>query len=504
MIKLTAKLSTLRQIRADAVAIVLPEEKQMLRRELLNLRKPFGAKFERALALEKFEAKEGEVVALLTEKNIRSPRLLLAGLGKNGYPGTLERYRRAAAAAAKRAQASKVRNLAILLPVAVENPEYGTREIAQALIEGAVLSLYKFDRYMTEKENRDVRLRELILFSPDRASLDPARSGIREAGILCEAVTLARNLENAPANEIYPETLAEAARRSARRHGYRAEIWDKKKIERAGLGGLLAVNSGSDKPPRFIILEYNASRRNLDTVVLIGKGITFDSGGISIKPASGMSEMKMDMSGAAAVIGAIEAAARLNLPVHVVGLISSTENLLGGSAMKPGDIVTHYGGKTSEVDNTDAEGRLILADVLAYASRYKPKAVIDLATLTGACVVALGHIVTGMMGNDEKLMDELTTAGDKTYERVWPLPMFEEYAKQIKSDVADAKNVGGHGGGAITAAFFLKKFIGEYKWAHLDIAGTAILDEPTPYAPKGGSGVGVRLLVEFLKNRKSS
>ena len=391
-----------------------------------------------------------------------------------------------------------------MLPVAVENPEYGTREIAQALIEGAVLSLYKFDRYMTEKENRDVRLRELILFSPDRASLDPARSGIREAGILCEAVTLARNLENAPANEIYPETLAEAARRSARCHGYRAEIWDKKKIERAGFGGLLAVNSGSDKPPRFIILEYNASRRNLDTVVLIGKGITFDSGGISIKPAGGMSEMKMDMSGAAAVIGAIEAAARLNLPVHVVGLISSTENLLGGSAMKPGDIVTHYGGKTSEVDNTDAEGRLILADVLAYASRYKPKAVIDLATLTGACVVALGHVATGMMGNDEKLMDELTTAGDKTYERVWPLPMFEEYAKQIKSDVADAKNVGGHGGGAITAAFFLKKFIGEYKWAHLDIAGTAILDEATPYAPKGGSGVGVRLLVEFLKNRKSS
>ncbi len=356
---------------------------------------------------------------------------------------------------------------------------------------------------MTEKENRGVKLQELILLAPDRTSLDPVKDGIREARILCEAVTFARDLENAPANEIYPETLAEAVRRSARRHGYRAEIWDKKKIERAGLGGLLAVNSGSDKPPRFVILDYNPGR-NTDTVVLVGKGITFDSGGISIKPANGMSEMKMDMSGAAAVIGTIEAAARLGLPVHVVGLISSTENLLGGSAMKPGDIVTHYGGKTSEVDNTDAEGRLILADALAYASRYKPKAVIDLATLTGACVVALGHVVTGMMGNDEKLMGDLTTAGEKTYERVWPLPMFEEYAKQIKSDVADVKNVGGHGGGAITAAFFLKKFIGDYKWAHLDIAGTAILDEALPYAPKGGSGVGVRLLVEFLKNWKSS
>ncbi|HYQ86805.1 MAG TPA: leucyl aminopeptidase [Bacteroidota bacterium] len=504
MIKLTAKLSILRQVQADAVAIVLPEEKQVLRRELQNLRKPFGAKIERALELEKFEGKEGEVVSLLTERTIRAPRLLLAGLGKNGYPGILERYRRAAAAAAKRAQASKVRRLAILLPAAIESSEYGAQEIAQALIEGAVLALYKFDRYLTEKENRDVKLQELIVFSPDRGSLDAMKKAVREAGILCEAVTLARDLENAPANEIYPETLAEAARRSARTHGFRAEVWDKRKIERAGFGGLLAVNSGSDKPPRFIILEYNAARRNLETVVLIGKGITFDSGGISIKPASGMSEMKMDMSGAAAVIGTLEAAARLGLPVHIVGLISSTENLLGGSAMKPGDIITHYGGKTSEVDNTDAEGRLILADALAYASRFKPRAVIDLATLTGACVVALGHVVTGMMGNDEKLMGDLTTAGEKTYERVWPLPMFEEYAKQIKSDVADVKNVGGHGGGAITAAFFLKKFIGDYKWAHLDIAGTAILDEALPYAPKGGSGVGVRLLVEFLKNWKSS
>jgi leucyl aminopeptidase len=215
-----------------------------------------------------------------------------------------------------------------------------------------------------------------------------------------------------------------------------------------------------------------------------------------------MAEMKMDMSGAASVIGTMEAAARLGLPVHLVGLIPSTENLLGGSAVKPGDIITHYGGKTSEVDNTDAEGRLVLADALVYASNYKPYAVIDLATLTGACVVALGSHATGMMGNDQALMAALKTAGENTYERVWELPLFEEYGELIKSDVADVKNVGGRWAGAITAAWFLKKFVGDYKWVHLDIAGTAILEEPFPYAPKGGSGVGVRLLVSFLKNWK--
>jgi leucyl aminopeptidase len=230
--------------------------------------------------------------------------------------------------------------------------------------------------------------------------------------------------------------------------------------------------------------------------------VTFDSGGISIKPAANMGEMKMDMSGAAAVIGTFQALADLQLPVHVVGLIPAVENMPSGTAMKPGDIVRHYNGKTSEVDNTDAEGRLILADALGYASHYKPDVVIDLATLTGACVVALGHLATGMMGNDQGAMDALKTAGEVSYERVWQLPMFDEYEKMIKSDVADVKNTGGRWGGAITAGWFLKKFIGDYKWVHLDIAGTAILEENMDYAPKGGSGVGVRLLIEFLKNRK--
>jgi leucyl aminopeptidase len=249
-----------------------------------------------------------------------------------------------------------------------------------------------------------------------------------------------------------------------------------------------------------MILEYG--KPSSRTVVLVGKGVTFDTGGISIKPAAGMAEMKMDMCGAAAVIGTFEAVARLRLPIHLVGLIPAVENMPGGNSIRPGDILRHYNGMTSEVDNTDAEGRLILADALAYAERFKPAAVIDLATLTGACVVALGHHATGMMGNDDRLMDALTAAGEKTYERVWPLPLFDEYEKLIKSDVADVKNVGGRWAGAITAGWFLKKFIGDYKWVHLDIAGTAILEEAGPYAPRGGSGVGVRLLTEFLRRWK--
>jgi len=327
------------------------------------------------------------------------------------------------------------------------------------------------------------------------------RRSISRASTVCASVILARDLENAPGNEIYPETLAAAARTAGARSGFRVTVWDEKRLRSTGFGGLLAVNSGSDRPARFIIMERNGGVKGLETIVLVGKGVTFDSGGISIKPAGGMGEMKMDMSGAAAVIGTMEAASRLKLPVHLVGLVPTTENLLGGSAMRPGDIITHYGGTTSEVDNTDAEGRLILADALAWASTYKPAAVIDLATLTGACVVALGNHATGMMGNDEVLMAELKAAGEKTFERVWPLPMFEEYEKQIRSHVADVKNIGGRWAGAITAGLFLKKFIGKHPWVHLDIAGTAILEDSLPYAPRGGSGIGVRLLVEFLTAR---
>ena len=497
MVKVSTTVSTIRRMKADVVALFVVQDKSSFDRQLRDLRAVFGKRIDTILALEHFKAKKNECVSILTDTKLASPRLLLIGLGEQKKM-TLESFRRAAATAAKKAQSLRVDHLAFALS-GDSGSAFSPEDIAKATAEGAMLSLYKYDKYFTEKDEKTKKVKEVTIVGERNDTSSAIKKALAEARVTCEATCLARDLENAPPNEIYPETLAEAARSSAAKYGYRATIWDKRKIEQMKFGGLLAVNSGSDKPPRFIILEHNAGQKNAETVVLIGKGITFDSGGISIKPASGMSEMKMDMSGAAAVIGTLEAASRLNLPQHIVGLIPTTENLLGGSAMKPGDIVTHYGGKTSEVDNTDAEGRLVLADALAYASTYKPKAVIDLATLTGACVVALGSHATGMMGNDEELMAALKAAGETTFERVWPLPLYEEYEKQIKSDVADVKNVGGRWAGAITAGLFLKKFVGDYPWVHLDIAGTAILEESLPYAPKGGSGVGVRLLIEFLK-----
>jgi len=251
-------------------------------------------------------------------------------------------------------------------------------------------------------------------------------------------------------------------------------------------------------------MEYTPrkARRPHSTIVLVGKGVTFDSGGISIKPSAGMAEMRMDMSGAAAVIATMQAIAQLKIPLHVVGLIPATENLPSGTAMKPGDILTHINGMTSEVDNTDAEGRLILADAIAYAQRYSPDIVIDLATLTGACVVALGHVAAGMMGTNDPHMARLKHAGERTNERVWELPLFEEYERLIRSDVADVKNVGGRWAGAITGALFLKKFAGSMPWIHLDIAGPAMIEDAGEYTPRGGSGYGVRLLTEYLSRWK--
>lgn len=500
MVRIASQRSTLRQMKSDVVACFVAEDATVFRESMGALRKILGKKIDQEAELGNFRGKDGELLTIPTDKKLASPLLMLVGLGE-GKKVSLERYRRAAANAAKRATALSRKRMAFELPSPPpEFPGFSplTEELALAVAEGAVLSLYKFDKYITEKKDRKKPLAEITLFSPTDQGAKDIKHTLEKARILCEATWLARDLQNAPGNEIYPETLSEAAKRSANQFGYSITIWDKKRIEREGFGGLLAVNSGSARPPRFTILEHNGGRRDLDTIVLVGKGITFDAGGISIKPATGMAGMKMDMSGAAAVIAVMETAARLHIPLHLVGLIPSTENMPGGSAMRPGDIVTHYGGRTSEVDNTDAEGRLILADALAYAGKYKPAAIIDLATLTGACVVALGSEATGMMGNDERIMDRLKKAGEKTYDRVWQLPLFEEYEKQIKSDVADVKNVGGRWAGAITAALFLKKFVGEYPWVHLDIAGTAILEEDQPYAPKGGSGAGVRLLIEFL------
>ncbi len=497
MISLNSAFSTRAKIKADAIAFLIFEDKKLLARELQSVRTDFKS-IAAGLDAGVFTGKFQQTLTLFPSET--KTRLLLIGLGKRDK-FSAEQLRRAAATAAKLANSLKARSLAILEP---EDFLPNTLEdsIGVALSEGSALSQYRYDKYLTGEKKDKQTLKSVSIVTQTATRRKALEREVARARILCETTLLARDLGNAPPNEIYPESLAERARTSARKNKISVKILNEKKIKKLRMGGVIAVAQGSDRAPRFIIMEYN-NRRSLPTIVLVGKGVTFDSGGISIKPAGGMSEMKMDMCGAAAVIATMEAIARLKLPLHVVGLIPSVENLLGASAMKPGDIITHLNGKTSEVDNTDAEGRLILADALSYASRYKPDLVIDLATLTGHIVVGLGSYATGMMGNDDASMQRLRESGERTYERVWELPMFEEYEKLNKSDVADVKNSGGRPAGAITAAFFLKQFIGKYKWVHLDIAGTAILSESSDYSPRGASGVGVRLLVDFLSHWKN-
>ncbi|MBS4028813.1 MAG: leucyl aminopeptidase [Ignavibacteriales bacterium] len=500
--KLTSQKSTLKQIKSDAVVFFVSEETKSIAKQLEIFPKQLKNLAEKISLLENFKGKNDEICKVYANNAITSPFLLLVGVGKK-EKFLLEMLRRASATALNKAKHLKAKKVAFDFSSSAKLfSQNSSEEITQAIVEGAMLSQYKFDKYFSEKKDKE-KISEVILFDVSDETVKKIKSGISIAKIICVGTILARDLQNAPSNEIYPETLAAAAQSSAKEFGFECEVWEKSKIEEEKFGGLLAVSSGSVKEPRFIILKYNGTQ-NTETqpFVFVGKGVTFDSGGISIKPAANMAEMKMDMSGAAAVIGAVQTIARLKLLVNVVGLIPATENMPSGTAVKPGDVVTHRGGKTSEVDNTDAEGRLILADALAFAETLKPQFVIDLATLTGACVVALGHFATGMMGNDDELMNKLKVAGEKTYERVWQLPLFDEYEKLIKSDIADVKNVGGRWGGAITAGWFLKKFIGDYKWVHLDIAGPAILEDNQSYAPKGGSGVGVRLLVELVKSWK--
>jgi leucyl aminopeptidase len=298
-----------------------------------------------------------------------------------------------------------------------------------------------------------------------------------------------------------PSIMALKAREIARKQNVTCIVLDKAKMKELGMNSLLGVAQGSNEEAKFIILEYSGAKKNEAPVVLVGKGLTFDSGGISIKPAEKMDEMKSDMSGGAAVMGAVMAAADLQLPLNIIGLVPATENMPGSKAYKPGDIFKSYSGKNIEVINTDAEGRLILADALTYAAKYKPAAIIDIATLTGACIIALGDDVIGMLGTDDKLKGEINKAAENTGELVWEMPLWECYHEQIKSDIADYKNSGGRAAGTITAAAFLSKFVGDFPWVHLDIAGPAWSSKDKPYTPKGASGVAVRLLVEFLRNR---
>ena len=438
---------------------------------------------------------------LYVSHGLTAKRVLVIGLGKK-KDLTLDTVRGIAAKAACNARDAGLASAALPLQL-IPGTDLKPEQKAAALCEGSLLGLYTFKQYKTVPDNGDGDTFKRITICTDQERSTAVTAAIRDAETLSEGVHLARDLVNHPGNAATPTYLADTARLMAKKYGLTCSIFDEKKMRRLGMGALLAVAQGSHEPARFIVIEHATPQTaKMAPVVLVGKAITFDSGGISIKPANNMEEMKTDMSGGAAVLGAMQVCAKLKLPLRVVGLIPATENLPGGSALKPGDVITSMAGKTIEIITTDAEGRLILADALHYARRYKPQAVIDLATLTGACVIALGNDVSAVMGTSEALIERLRQAAEQTGEKVWPLPMYAEYDDQIKSPIADMKNVGGRGGGSITAGCFLKKFTEGIPWAHLDIAGTAWTQQPKPYAPKGATGVGVRLLVSVLRNWK--
>ncbi len=416
--------------------------------------------------------------------------LLVVGLGKRAdfKPDFL---RRAAGAAVRYAASLKEKAVAMHLPAAFVS-EADVLRMVQAMAEGAILAAYRFTEYKTKKDD---------IFTVEKARIvgeGDYSEGIRRGTICAEAQNYSRMLDERPANVATPSSVAAEARRLAKSHGLHLTLFGKDRLGKMGMQGILAVCQGSVNEPQLIRLEYNRGKR-LPLYCIVGKGVCFDSGGISIKPSNNMHEMKYDKSGAINVLGVMKAAAELKLPIRLIGLMPMVENMPSGSAQRPGDIITSYSGKTIEVLNTDAEGRLILADALALAVEEKPEAVIDMATLTGAIVVSLGRHAIGLFSNDDALAKAIIDAGEETHERVWRLPVWQEYGEMMKSDLADIKNISEvPEGGSITAAAFLKEFVGDTKWAHLDIAAVDMVKAGHPYLEKGASGIGVRLVIAAL------
>ena len=440
-----------------------------------------------------FKGKAGEC-ALVYPSGEKEKRFLLVGLGEKAKC-TVESLRRAYSAVAKRCHGGKFKKLNLILPKALSE-----EEAAQGVADGLLLPNYNFDRYKQVCLNGEapVLIDTVRLIGASRKAIAKAK----HSATVCEGVYFARDLVNGNADEVNPEYFCDVARKlSTKFSKVKAKIFDRKALVKNKMGLILAVGQGAEFDPALIILEYKGDPKSKEHTAVVGKGVTFDTGGLNLKPTGSIETMKCDMGGAAAAFGTLFAAASLGLKLNLTAVIPTVENSVDSRSYKVGDVYTSYLGKSVEIGNTDAEGRLILADALAYTQKkLKPKRIIDLATLTGACVIALGEEATGLMSNDDKLAAAITASGERTFERCWRLPIFDEYREKLKSDIADLKNTGGRAGGTITAAMFLKEFIGDTPWAHLDIAATAYLDKPMRYQPKNATGVGVRLLVDYLEN----
>ena len=440
-----------------------------------------------------FKGGLGELLTIHSMGHMATKRVLVVGLGAQDKV-TTQSIRRASAIAARHAQNTGAHSVTLALQW------QDVQDDVQAQVEGALLGLYTFRMYKhTEQTGNGKNVLQISVLSENRTDEGSIEKAIEEGQALAEATNVARNLVNEPPNVLTPTELAHRAVTMAKQFGLQYEVFDKAKITDLGMGGLLGVTQGSAEPPQFIVLRYRGGEASDKGMALVGKGITFDTGGISIKPATGMDEMKGDMGGGAAVIGAMQAIAALKPKINVTALVPTCENMPSGTAYRPGDILRISNGKTIEIVNTDAEGRLILADALSYAVKEGLSPIVDLATLTGAIVIALGHVETGVFSNDEQLTEDIIAAGRVAGEKFWAMPMDEEYGEAIQSDIADIKQTGGRPAGSITAAKILEQFVGDAKWAHLDIAGTSYLESKKSYAEKGATGVGVRTLAELAR-----
>jgi leucyl aminopeptidase len=463
---------------------------------LAELDRASGGAVKRAFASGDFKGKKDDA-SLLYPAGTKAQRILLLGLGKSGDV-TRQSVRRGAAAAARRARALGTGKVSVAVAAEARNG-ISTRDLGQIASEGAAQGAWTFTELKRPADDPKPPVEAVdIVVAPEEAR--EAEAGVRVGQAVAAGHLLARNLQMLPGNVCTPAYLAEQAKQIAARHKFGITVLGRPALEKEGMGALLAVAQGSAQEPRFIVLEYRPAG-DAAPVALVGKGVTFDAGGISIKPAQNMEDMKFDMSGAAAVLGAFEVLGQLRPPINVVGLIPATENLPSGTAVKPGDVVKSHFGKSIEIVNTDAEGRLILCDALSYVRRFKPAAVLDAATLTGAVVVALGNQAIGLMGNDENLINEVRAAGERAGERCWPLPLWDEYRDLVKSEIADVRNSGGRGAGTIAGGWFLREFVEGYPWVHLDIAGTAYTEGEGTSQGKGPTAIGVRLFTEFLLQR---
>jgi leucyl aminopeptidase len=435
-----------------------------------------------------FTGKAGKTLSVQTEAG----DVALVGVGKREDAEALRR-----AAARGYAVAESIRAKTVVL-CAGSDAEAAKRAVP--LLEGFLLAGYRFDKYKSKNEDGYAGPRALTVAGSGLDTSSALRGSIERTRTVCESVCFARDLINEMSTVKTPTYLGTVAKNLAREGGFTCEVWQGERLKREKMNGILAVSAGSDEPGAFIRMVYKPRGKVRSKVAIIGKGITFDSGGLSIKPAKSMEWMKQDMAGAAAVLGVMRAVALLEPAVEVRGYIAAAENMTGGAAQKPGDIITYRNGTTAEVLNTDAEGRLALGDALCVASEDKPEVMIDLATLTGACIVALGTRVAGILGNDQQLVDSLISYGREVGEALWQLPLVEDYVEDIRSATADIQNIGSGSAGTITAALFLRSFVGEHRWAHMDIAGPAFAEKPFPYAAKGGTGFGIRTLLAYIES----